>query len=453
MGLKFWGKKDDLLQKQINIMQEYISSQNELNQALYGLISKGQGLSKDSKLKDYVDEGYAGNPDVFGVLMKLAKKFTTPEYRIVTKQSNGKLIDVNVPEFEKFLKRPNYYQNFTEFKQAYFLFKYVTGNGIVYAPKIENGQNKGKLTNDGLTMMPTQNTTIHTGGWREPIGYYTLDLDQRYKLQPTDVWHERITNLNMMQGEHLMGMSPLKVATNIINSQNSGYELTANMYKGGHPPGILSKETDGAGEFTPQEQEEQFRKHYKRKYLSSPEDTKIPVFTLGKINFTAIGYNSVRDLQVIEMSEHGLRVLCNIIGVAPQLFGDTKASTYNNMSEAATAMWEDLLIPECNQFYEGLTEEVLPAYGDNLQIIPVYDNIRVLQEDRERAAKIYQIGVGLGAYSPNEFREKMGDEPVKEPGMDDRYIPGNMFPIGAPEEISIDTSDKFYEQNNLKDKL
>jgi len=257
----------------------------------------------------------------------------------------------------------------------------------------------------------------------------------------------------MMQGEHLMGMSPLKVATNIINSQNSGYELTANMYKGGHPPGILSKETDGAGEFTPQEQEEQFRKHYKRKYLASPEDTKIPVFTLGKINFTAIGYNSVRDLQVIEMSEHGLRVLCNIIGVAPQLFGDTKASTYNNMSEAATAMWEDLLIPECNQFYEGLTEEVLPAYGDNLQIIPVYDNIRVLQEDRERAAKIYQIGVGLGAYSPNEFREKMGDEPVKEPGMDDRYIPGNMFPIGAPEEISIDTSDKFYEQNNLKDKL
>jgi len=454
MGVIWKSKKEKMLEKQINLLYErMITNENQLNQALYGFISQGQGLTKDSKLKDYVRKGYEGNPDVFGILLRIANKFTLPKYRIVKVQSNGKYVDIQLPEFEKLLKRPNFYQNWNEFKRAYILFKLVTGNSIVYAPKYETGINKGKINQNGLSMMPTQNVTIFTGGERKPIDHYRLDLNEQYHIKPTDVWHERMPSLWLENGDNFMGISPLKVALHTINSLNAGAELTSNMYKGGHPPGILSKETDGLDTSTPKEQEQAFREHYKRKYINSPEDQQIPVFTFGKVNFTQIGYNSIRDLQVIEMAQHGKRVLCNVLQVDAKLFGDVAASTYDNMDQAAAAMWEDLLIPECDSFYEGITEEILPAYGDGLKIIPVYDHIRVLQEDRERMAKIYQIGVGIGAYSPNEFREKLGDEPVKDEAMDRRYIPGNMFPIDEENELSIEESDKFYEQNNLKDKL
>jgi len=443
----------DMLQKAISLMEDRISENNQLTQALFSLVSKGQTLTKDSNLDQYVDKGYQGNPDIFGILMKLANKFASVPYKLVTVQPDGTEVDAQNPEVEALLKQPNYYQSYTEFKRAWFLYKYTTGSAIVYAPKYENGINVGKVNQDGLSMFPTQNMSIHTGGDREPIDYYTLDLNQSYQIQTEDVWHERITNLNQLNGENFMGISPLKTAKEQINILNSGASLTSGMYHGGHPPGILAKETEGTNESLPKDQEEAFRKHYKRKYLSNPEDSKVPVFTMGKIQWVKIGYDSIRDLQVIEMSVHGVRVLCRVLGVAPQLFGDTESSTYNNMQEAQTAMWEDLLVPEINSFYEGLNDEIICAYGENLKAVPVFDKIPALQKDIKHFAEVYDIGVKNGSYSLDEFREKLGDAPLGTVEMQQHYISANMFPINGDEDISIEESNKFYKDNDMNDKL
>lgn len=458
MGLN-WNKarkareEKEMLQKQMCILEDRITDQNQLTRALYDMVSKGTALTKDSKLTQYVEKGYQGNADVFGILLKLANKFASVPKKLVQVMPDGSEQDIRNEEIENLLKRPNYYQSYSEFQRSWFLYKYTTGSAIVYAPKYENGINQGKVNLDGLSMFPTQNTSIHTGGDREPIDYYTLDLNQSYRIQKEDVWHERITNLVQMNGENFMGISPLKTAVNQINILNSGAELTAGMYQGGHPPGILAKETDGHNESTPKDQEEAFRSHYKRKYLSNPEDSKVPVFTMGKIQWVKIGYDSIRDLQVIEMSEHGVRVLCRVLGVAPQLFGDTGASTYNNMQEAQRAMWEDLLIPEINSFYEGLNDEIICAYGDNIKVVPMFDKIPALQEDREMAARVYDIGVKNGSYTPNEFREKLGDEPKEDEALNQHYISSNMFPIDGDEPINIEESNKFYKDNGLENKM
>ena len=230
--------------------------------------------------------------------------------------------------------------------------------------------------------------------------------------------------------------------------------MAAGMYQGGHPPGILSKESEGTNESLPKDQEKSFREHYVRKYLTNPEDIKVPVFTMGKVNFTKIGYDSMRDMQVIEMSEHGVRVLCRILGVPSVLFGDNSNSTYNNVSEATVALWEDFLVPEIDSFYEGLSQEILPAYGEGLEIKPIYDNIPALQGDREKATKVYSAAFDRGAYTPNEFREKLGDDRVEgKPELDEHYISANMFPLSEGEEITEEEEEKFYNDNDLKDKL
>ena len=134
-----------------------------------------------------------------------------------------------------------------------------------------------------------------------------------------------------------MGMSPIKVAANIINSQNKGYEITAKMYSYGHPPGILSKEAE-FGDETTADQESKFRERYRTKY-QGVDNMAIPIFTLGKLAYTKIGYDNMKELDIVNMSEHGRRIFCNILQVPSQLFNDTSGSTFNNMNEASKSIY------------------------------------------------------------------------------------------------------------------
>jgi len=433
-----------------------VTRQNELYHALYEMLSQGLALGKDSKLTKYVEESYEGNPDLFSIILKLAGMFANIPLRLF-EMKGDKEVEAENEEIAKLMNKTNYYQNWNEFRRLYAILNYVTGNSIVYAPKFENGINKGKITNDGLIPMPTQNVTIYSKGWRQPIGYYTLDINESYKIKPEDVWHERFApTIKFEDGRNFMGMSPIKVAYNIINFQNKGYEITAKLYQAGHPPGIVSKESEQGGETTA-EQESKFREKWKQKY-SWKEDMNnlgVPIFTLGKLAYTKIGYDNLKELDVINMSEHGLRKFCNLLQCPAELFNDTAASTYNNKIEAAKAIYTHRIIPDIDSFCSGF-KEILKAYG-NYILKPDYSGIEALQEDKKKKMEWLSMGFDKGAYSPNEIRERLGDEPVDEPAMDTRYIPANMIPIDGSGEIDeedkIMESDRFYEEANINEKL
>jgi HK97 family phage portal protein len=437
----FKKRKEKGLEKQLKYFEAQISNQNELIRAFYDFQATHTSLQKDSNLKKYVTDAYEGNNDVFGILMTLSTIFSRMKYKLVKVQRNGKQVEVIDNDILKLLNRPNFFQNGVEFRLAWSLFKYVTGNAIVYAPKLEAGMNQGKINKDGLSMIPSQNVEIYSGGWREPIKYYAIDINVRTKISPQDVWHERFPSLQYEEGRNFMGLSPLKAALNVINVQNDGEAMAAKLYKGGHPPGIISKDEEGGT--TVAEQESKFRSKWKNKYQ---KDIDIPIFTMGKLNYTKIGFDNFKDLQLLEMDEMGRKKLCIALGVPPELFGASQP-TYSNMHDAKKTMYENRIIPDFEQFLSGINEEILPAYGDGLKLIPDYSGIEVLQEDKERKAKVYQIGVNVGAYSPDEYREAMGDEPTGEPAMQARYIRTGMIPIGMGEE----QENKMYEQINLPD--
>jgi len=442
---KKYKKQLEQYQKAMENYQTTITQQNQLMQALYDELQTFMPLEKDSNLKKYVKEGYEGNTDVFGIILKLATTFSRIPVRLVQVQSNGKEKEILDHEFLRLYRKPNYFQNGNEFRMSWALFKYTTGNSIVYAPKYEAGINRGKINRDGMSMMPTQNVEIVSKGFRQPIGHYQLDLDLKQKIDPFDVWHERVPSLDYENGRNLMGTSPLRTAMNVINLQNAGQEMAAQLFKGGHPPGILSKEDEGGS--TPQEQESKFRSKWKSKYQ---KDISIPVFTMGKLNYTKIGYDNLKDLQMLEMDTNGRLKLCIALGVPPEIFGASDP-TYNTMSEAKKAMYEERIIPDFEQWLNGINEEVLINYDGKLKLKPDYSNIEVLQPDKEKKAKVYQIGFNVGAYSPNDIREALGDERIDEPGMDDRFVSSSQIPLslGASEEMPVNENNKFFNRNGM----
>jgi len=448
----FKNSKADAQRRQLAELGSTISQNNELYRALYEMLSSGMPLDVDSHVKEYVKEGYEGNPDLFSIVIKLGGMFASVPLRlkmIVGDQEE----DAENAEIEKLMSQTNYYQTWNEFKVTWAVFNYITGNSIVYAPKLEAGMNAGKMNTDGLLMVPAQNVNIISGGWRKPIDKYVLDIDQSYHLKVEDIWHERFApTLKYEGGANFMGTSPIKVARNIINSQNKGYEVTAKMYAYGHPPGIISKE-DNEGGSTSAEQEANFRKTYKQKYQGINNMT-VPIFTLGKLSYTKIGYENLEELQIIQMSEHGRRIFCNLLQCPAELFNDSSAKTYNNQLLAEKAIYTNRIIPDLTSFCEGFTMLIKP-YGD-YKLVPDYSEVEALQDDREKKSKWVAVGVSVGAYSPNEFRKKMGDEPVDDPAMDVRRTGANMMPIDEDfadveeEDLRIQDSDKFYRDNKME---
>jgi HK97 family phage portal protein len=421
-----------------------VSQSNELNRALYEMLSTGLPLGKDSKVSKYITEGYEGNPDLFSIVMRLASMFADVKQKLVEVADDGTETDAWHPEIERLMRRPNYYQTYNEFKVAWAIFRYITGNAIVYAPKFTAGLNTGKVTGDGLLMMPTQDITIKSKGWKQPIGWYTMQQDETYKVDALDVWHERFApTLEYTDGKNFMGMSPVKAAANLINSQNAGYELTAKTFKNMHPPSIIYKEGDGGEQ--PIEQEAKFRERYKTKY-SGINNFTTPIFTMGKVGITKIGFEDMKDLQVIEMSEHGKRVFCNLLQVPSELFGDTAASTYNNKQLAEKAIYRHRIIPDQTSYCEGFTE-IVQAYNPRFRIVPDYSGVEALQEDKklksEWVSKEYQDGVITG----DEYLELMGQEPTGLPEMQIRWTNMNRVPLTFDPDAQEDSRQQ--EDNEL----
>ena len=446
-GLKY-KKEAELWKQKFAEFEVQISEQNELYHAIYDFLSTGLALGKDSKMSQYVKEGYEGNPDVFSISLKLAGMFAEVPHKLMEVKSDGSLVDAFEKDITSILRKPNYYQTYNEFKVAWAIFRYITGNAIVYAPRLPSGLNKGKLTNDGILMMPSQDVTIKAKSWREPIGYYTLDMNERFKIDAIDVWHERFApTLQYRDGKNFMGMSPIKVAANIINSQNKGYEISAKTYGDMHPGGIVWKE--GESDETTESQESKFRERWKTKYMGISNYT-VPVFTRGKVGFTKIGFDNIKDLQIIEMSEHGLRIFCNLLQVPSELFGDTKASTYDNKTLAEKAIYRHRIIPDQVSFCEGFSE-ILQAYGP-FKLVADYSNIGCLQEDKEKKVKWISMAFNDAAITGDQYLEMLGLEPTGLPEMQVRYINANKIPLNFNEE-DISNSDKYYQNHEIYNQL
>ncbi len=435
-------------------MEFKVTEQNQLYRALYDMLATGMPLGQDSKMKDYVKQGYEGNPDLFSIVTKLAGMFAQVMDNVKIVQYRGdKEEEIQNDEIDTLLDRINYYQTFHEFCRQWEVFFLITGNAITYAPKYTAGMNRGKLTNDGLLLMPTQNITIESGGWRKPISKYTLDINQTYRIDVTDVWHERLTpTLDYSEGRNFMGMSPVKVAANIINSQNKGYEVTSKMYAYGHPPGIISKKVEpGSGSDSTAEQESKFRERYRTKY-QGVDNMAIPIFTMGELSYTKIGYDNLKELEIISMSEHGRRIFCNILQVPAQLFNDTAASTFNNMTEASKTIYTNRLIPDVAQFCAGFNR-ILKAYGD-FEMKPDYSDIEALQDDKAKKAEWVSKMFNDGVITGDDYLEAMGEERTELPEMQLRFMNANRVPTNYEEDPAArERSNKFYEKLGLQNGL
>lgn len=427
----------------LKALMDEVEENNQLYKAILSQVMPGMSLKKDYQMKNYISDGFEKNADVFSIIDRLGTMFS----QIIVES----VVD-DVPandELNERIKLPNNYQVWGEWSKLWYIFYLVTGNGIIYAPRMRDGNNKGKLMPGGMYMMPTQHTEIISGGWRDPIKEYILDVDQTEQIPAEDVIHIRMPNLQYREGANFMGMSPLKVAALIIEAENQGYQTIADTLARGIPPGILTKVNADMDVTKTKEQQANLDRTYSEKYGNQKHHRTAgkPVITSGDLKWVQMGFSNFSDLQIIELNQNGLRVLCNVLNVPSVAFNDPSGAQHWNLRDSRKMVYTNRLIPDMDLLLEYLNVSISAAYGKS-KLKADYSKISELQTDKKDMAQWMDV-MGRWGYPPNKIFEKLGLETIDDPALDRSYLPFNL--VSTDETITEAKARKILKDNDIDD--
>lgn len=430
------------------------SPKDKLAKLLYEFnLANGSNLLNVDNLNDAIEIGYNQNPDVFSIVNYLATLYTRVPKKPYKKDKQGKYVEITDPNIISLINKANSNQTISEFDKERYIFYLITGNSFVYAPKIQAGNQKGQLTDIGRKVMPSQHVEIISGGWMEPVKEYIIDYNytKNITISANEVIHNKITNLKYMNGESLYGISPVKVASNIIQSQNNAYSITASTMKRGFPSGILTKITgeQGGDDEIAQERINIFKKIW-RKFYGKSKNSGEPIITEGDVRWIEMGFKNFKELQTIETSQEGRRILCNIWGIPSLTMNDIQGTTFNNQTELRKVIYTQRIMPDIQYFCEKENADIWSNYG--FEVWPDYSGIEELQSNRKELAEWINIVQQAGAMLNAEEILKILDLDIpNDPSLKTRFINMGKVPVEqvlSPTDLNIDAALKKFEIDN-----
>jgi len=384
---------------------------NKLNQALYtSWYSPFMPITPPRSYTGDLMAGYMDNELVYSIVNKIADTASSVPLELC--DPDGEVVESHW--VIDLLKQPNPDNSLKDIIFNYYVYLLSIGNSFIYSPFLDNGSTMELWT------MPSDLVNVVSGPFFEPVmGYKFTEGSQEIVFDKQSVMHGKLFNPRYLSGSWVYGLSPIQVATEIISASNSGNMALAKSFENMGPPYIISSQTPEG--LTPQQQE-LLEQTYKKKY-GGPDTANKPMLTGTPVDVKMLGVSPV-DLNILDSSQHALRVLCNVYGVPSVLFNDNENSTYNNVSQARKDFYEYTIQPLNEAFAGKLKGFLIP--DEDLKFRFNYENVAVLQED------FYTKSAALNNMfymTPNEKREQLGLERIEMPEMDMVYIPMGQKPI------------------------
>jgi phage portal protein BeeE len=175
--------------------------------------------------------------------------------------------------------------------------------------------------------------------------------------------------------------------------------------------GILSaKNTDmsGALPMSPEEKREIQQDWYRR----SKDEL---IITEADVNWTPMSYPT-KDLLLFEELNADKLAIIDVYGLNSNMFGLEKSSTYENVREGLKMAYTDTIIPETEQMYDSLSEQ-LGLQEDGLRLKVDFSHLAILQKDEKFAADTLKVradalstivNTGVFPLSQEEIRSILG---------------------------------------------
>ncbi len=375
---------------------------------------RGHGNITYSKLDEeqFVQEGWAKNPTVRGIIAKVQEASTQIKWRTV----NGEGAEVENPLFNDLVRAPNAINTWSEFVQDTLMFHMLTGNAFIVMDKsMTNPQGVTAGIPGALVNLPAQNVQINISPDRFFIESYDLDyLSFTGTLPAEDVIHLRESNPDHDFDERnsfLYGTPRLSSASRALDTNNEIIDTIRGVFAEGGPRGILGLKMGTDPLLANQLDEAQVKKigaQLQKEYKGGRNAGKFPINNL-QWEWTKIGAD-IGELQTKEMLEVTAIEICRSFNFPPMVLG-LGNSTYENQKEASKDMWESVVLPRVYSLKESLNSRLMPLFGDDIFLDCDLSDVAVLKEDEDKKATQYSK---MNFLTVNEKREAFGYDPVPD---------------------------------------
>ena len=363
---------------------------------------------------EYIKYGYQGNADVYSIIRRYITMSEQAKLVLRQRTKGGKIEDVTGHSLNELLVNANPNQSTAQLREAYAVYLLTIGNSFWYTPVLENGMNKGKIPQ--IYTMPANDMEVLS----DNNAIVTPEI--RYKLQNSktqfdvnEIYHSKYFNPFFYTKPTLFGQSPLQAAAAVLAKQNEAEKTQAKQFENQGPAYLLYRDSQESFQTMSDQQKIALQKEINGLAAKGKQGSGIVL----KDKFAAIKLGiSIADLNILESTREGRRILCNVYQMSAALFNDPSGSTYNNVSEARKAAWTDALKPFNDRFAEDYTralinpvkEYVDQGYFFAMDYSSVEELMSGIKEKVEWMIKAH--------WSANQILVATGKDRVEDPQMD-----------------------------------
>lgn len=358
----------------------------------------------DNKLLKY----YLQTPELQAIINYRAKLFS--DMRVIAMKNEK---EIEIP-FLDVLRSPNPLQPFREFAKQCSINKDVFGN--VYINPIF-GVDKKKTTM--LWNMPSQNAEIkkqpelknpfQKSTKEEIIKEYIFKFDDLELKYPADEIIHFNDNQIKTNKEWLKGHSRIATLSQACENIITAYEVRG-ILTGNAPLGIITDSTKDPVGFTPMtEQEKKIILEEMRKYGTKAGKYQY-IVTRANLDFKSMAIN-LSNLKLFEEVDNDQSAIADAFSFPVEIFQNNV--TFENKKEAKKQLYQDSIIPEANEWLQGLAKE-LGFHEQGITLIADYSHVQVLQDDMAERSRMWTLAVNAlnkafqdGAITMDEYRDNL----------------------------------------------
>ena len=332
----------------------------------------GKPIWSARNYRKFADEAFIKNVIAHQAIAKISGAAASVELKL---KKNGQTIDATKHPLGKLLKSPNPACAGTEFFEAIYAYKLVSGNSYILAI---GAKNEAPLE---LYNLRPDRVSVIAGRDEMPAGYRYAISDSKYKdYNPSQVLHLKFFH----PLDDWYGLSPVEAAAYSIDQHNqAGSWNQALLQNGARPSGalVVKQQNGEAGGYLSEDQYNRIKAQIDSDFAGASNAGR-PILLEGGLDWKEMSL-SPKDMDFIEMKNSSARDIALAFGVPPQLLGIPGDNTYSNLAEARLALWEQTVIPLVNKMVDAMNQWLTPKFENGLRIEADLDSVPALASKRD----------------------------------------------------------------------
>lgn len=372
------------------------------------------------------------------IINRLAHGLTNAVWK-VKNEKGEKPLNYDTKGYKKLFTQPNPFQNFNEFMIMAEVCRRVFG--VCYILPIRPAGMSDRYANYYVLPNTWLNITYNTS----KSMLFMSNISERYSsitlsvngftqnINPSDLIIVTDSHVNLIDCDNL-SISKLVTLKDQISNVTAAYESRGVLIKNRGANGIISPKGGNTMQILSNLDKENIEQRIQTSYGNMADQLRYIVSSSG-VDFTKLEM-SVGDLKLFEEIVEDTISIAEAYDYPPQLLGISKNSTYNNVSEARKALYENAIMPAAYTWAYTFENYFMRDPSNTNTIEPDFSDMEIFQKSQKEKAEEFEITRATytqmfkdGIIKQNELFVALGQQPRKD---GDKYI--NQIDDIAPAE-------------------